>query len=630
MCGLHRTSYADIAARLAKGIEALQEMRLTIRRKILASAAMDPNRYMDSLEEVYGSIFAKWERSAGDENREMELLARRLKRFLKARSDERWADAAAPGGRLASAGVNLRETLIQMADVCYHLSDKIHTLYWTRWAERVSPEGRSKFLAWMGWAEEARNLALSSVRTRRQMLCTLDEKKDTDNLFTVVRMQQACQLFSLGEMEESKRLYLEASLTGKDIFERSGAYGGSLLCYNNLETTNENLYEKSLKYSDFFRGVKKYSHKRKRRHDKIRVGYISADFRYHVMFHFCWPFFAYSDKTRFEVYAYSRTEKPDFNTEILKRKADVWRDISKKEYPDIAEMIYEDEVDILFDLAGHTAGGALAALAYKPAPIEISGLGYMATTGLSAVDYFLTDSFVDPPGEHEHSFSEELLRVSTQFCYAATGTDPYPESKGAPSKKRGWVLFGAFNQYKKITDEMLLLWKEILARTPKSRILLKSSVFGSVEVSDAAYRRMKNLGFPMERVYMEPATDDYMNRYLEDVDIALDTFPWPGGGTTCDALYMGVPVVSIYSDKRGSRFSYGILSTAGLGELTAKTPKEYVEKAVALANDPELLDALHKNLRKMMEASPLMDAPRYMREVEANYEMIWRKWCDGE
>ncbi len=632
LCAPNLEVYAETAVRLAKDTDNLSELHLTLRRRLLRSAVMEPQRYMDALEEAYGRIFAEWEETAANKKALKENIERRWKRFQKAREENNLAEAVAPGGRLAAANVNISETFLQMADAYYNLADTAHCLYWTRGAELTNPSGRASLLAWLGWAQESRALPLTSVTTRREMLYTLSSKKSMQYLCHVVRMQLASLLFRLGEMEAARKLYIEASARAEgSMFECATAYGSSLLSYNGLDISGEDLLKKSMKYSEFYRDIVPFQHDHNRNHKgKIRIGYISSDFRLHVMFHFYWAFFAFRNRNRFELYVYNRGGKnSDMYTEILKQQTDGWRDVEKKPYDEVAKIIYDDNVDILFDLSGHTAGGGIPAFAYKPAPIQICGLGYMATTGLNTIDYFLTDGFVDPPGTHENCFVEKLLYVTTQFCYAVMGKDQYPASMGAPCKKRGWILFGVFNHYRKLTDEMLLVWKKILFRVPGSKILFKGDLLGSMELQEAAYQRFKALGYPMDRVLFEGATEDYMQRYLDDVDIALDTYPWPGGGTTCDALYMGVPVVSRYGERRSTRFSYGILHTVGLGELAAATTEEYIEKAVALASDTDFLDILHKNLRPMMEKSPLMDATLYIKEVEAHYENIWKHWQDG-
>ena len=629
LCAPDWKAYVEAAVELAADRERYIDLHMTLRRKVCQTALMNSQRYMDALEETYGVIFAAWENTADAETHK-EILIRRWKRFQKAWEEKRWDECAAIGSRLVFAGVNMPDTIVNVSDVYYKLKDKWHCLYWMSRAEKLKPKGRTRLLAWLAVAQEEQSLLVTARKTRQQMLYSLGNKKDARHLCYLVWLQYGQLTFRLGLAEESRHAYEEAHRFGDTLSERVISYGSVLLSYNNEEVSPQVLFDKSRKYSELFRGIKKYSHSRQRpEHKRLRIGYVSPDFREHVMFHFIWPFLAFRNKERFEVYAYNSSENTDVSTGILKTMVDVWRDVNPKDPEATAKTIYEDEIDILFDLAGHTANSAIAAFAYKPAPIQISGLGYMATTGLDTMDYFLTDSFVDPPGEHEAHFVEKPLYISSQFCYVATGAKAHPPSTGAPSKKCGWVTFGVFNQYAKAKDDMLLAWKEILRRVPKSRLLWKCSAFSSVEVEDEAYRRMKAMGFPLERVTFEMGTKEYMERYL-DVDIALDTYPWPGGGTTCDTLYMGVPLVTRYGERRSTRFSYGLLQNLGLGELMAATVDDYIGKAVALASDEELLDMLHKNLRRMMEKSPLMNATQYIREVEARYEEIWKKWREGE
>lgn len=630
LCAPDWMGYVEAAVELATDRERYIDLHMTLRRKVRQTALMNPQRYMDALEETYGDIFAAWENTA-DEETHKENLMRRWKRFQKAWEENCWDECAAIGSRLVFAGVNMPDTIVNVSDVYYRLKDKRHCLYWMSRAEKLKPKGRTRLLAWLAVAQEDQSLLLTAKKTRQQMLYSLSNKKDARHLCYLVWLQYGQLTFRLGLAEEARHAYEEAHRFGDTLPERVISYSSVLLSCNNEEISPQELFDKSRKYSDLFRGIKKYSHSRQRpEHKRLRIGYVSPDFREHVMFHFVWPFLAFRNKDRFEVYAYNSSEAAaDASTSILKTMVDIWRDVDSKDPEATAKTIYEDEIDILFDLAGHTASSAIAAFAYKPAPIQISGLGYMATTGLDTMDYFLTDPFVDPPGKHEAHFVEKPLYISSQFCYVATGAKAHPPSTGAPSKKCGWVTFGVFNQYAKAKDDMLLAWKEILCRVPNSKLLWKCGGFSSVEVEDEAYRRMKELGFPMERVTFEMGTKEYMERYL-DVDIALDTYPWPGGGTTCDTLYMGVPLVTRYGERRSTRFSYGLLQNVGLGELTAATVDDYIEKAVALASDEELLDALHKNLRRMMEKSPLMNAAQYIRELEARYEEIWKKWREGE
>ena len=252
----------------------------------------------------------------------------------------------------------------------------------------------------------------------------------------------------------------------------------------------------------------------------------------------------------------------------------------------------------------------------------MSGLGYVNTTGLSAVDYFLTDDIVDPPGRHDALFTEEPVCLTSQFLYTAKSAAPEPA--GTPSREKGYIVFGVFNHWYKITDEMLFCWREIMARVPKSRLLIKCQELFAPAMQEAVLQRLAKAQIDIARVDLEPATSDYMERWLA-VDIALDTYPYPGGGTTCDALYMGVPVVTRYGRRRGTRFGLSILKNVGLDELAAADGRAYIEKAAALAHDAALLDELHRTLRSRLAASSVMQATSYMAELERFYELAVEK-----
>ena len=405
-------------------------------------------------------------------------------------------------------------------------------------------------------------------------------------------------------------------------------YSSFLLAQNAQDVDVAEFFRAHCVFDQFFKDVPQYAHTVPYAHQRIRVGYLSPDFRRNVMQNFVQPLLLGYDRTSFAVYAYSLTEEPDDVTEALRPHTDVWRDMGRCSAEEIAAQINADEIDILVDLAGHASGGALAVLARRPAPVQMLGLGYMATSGLRAVDYFLTDAACDPPeGGSEAYFTEELVRLPSQFCYVPHAH--LPASEGTPARRRGWILFGVFNQYRKFTDEMIALWREILVRVPTAQLLIKAQILFSPAMTKAVYTRLKGAGLDMQRVILEPATTDYMQRYL-DVDIALDTYPWPGGGTTCDALYMGVPVVTMYGTRRSTRFSYALLAHMGLAELAVTTPALYVERAAALAEDLDTLDVLHRALRTMMAQSPIMDQAAYMRALEGAYRSAMNRYLSEE
>lgn len=432
----------------------------------------------------------------------------------------------------------------------------------------------------------------------------------------------------VGEIKKAREAYLAASKYNVVTKEKCEAYSSYLMClhYDNV-MTNEDIFKAHCKYQSLLAPAQKEKLYHIRKKKKIRVGYISPDFRQHVMNFFYRVFLQYYNKQSFEVYCYCLNEEDQFSNE-LRQFVDQWRNVKELDTCAVADLIAEDEVDILFDLAGHSANGALPILNYRPAPVQISGLGYFNTTGLDAVDYILTDKFVDPIGMYDELFSERLLRIEhSQFCY--TPSDDVPEIKESAYRKNGYITFGCFNKYAKITDQAITVWSEILNRINRSKLILKSLVYIDKNFCNEVLDRFAKFGIKAQQLELRPATSDYMEQ-LRDIDIALDTFPYPGGGTTCDTLYMGVPVITMEGQRHGARFGYSILCNVGLGELVAKNTQEYIEKAVVLANDLELIDILHKNLRTMMEKSPLMDTQLYMQEIERAYsEILANKWLNG-
>ena len=419
-------------------------------------------------------------------------------------------------------------------------------------------------------------------------------------------------------------LKLAWELPRTDHGARLAALSNYLMYLHYIEgVTNEEMRAAHSAYAEMMGTLTQFSHG-KRRRKRIRVGYLSPNLTDHIVLNFAIQLFADYDRDRFEVYLYDIGDLQSEVTDWVAGMADRYVDLSKFSPQKSAEHIYADQVDILFDLAGHTAASGLAALAWKPAPVQISGLGYMATTGLPAVDYFVTDHFCDPEGSgSEAVYVEKLLRLTSQFCY--NGFAHLPSSTGTPARMKGYIQFASFNQYAKLQDNMLLAWREIMERVPNARLLLKDSAYGKRGIVRMVQERLRRLGFDLSRITFEGSTRDYMRRYL-DVDIALDTYPWPGGGTTCDALYMGVPVVSYYQERHSTRFTYSLLANIGLSDLASERMEDYVATAVALAGNLDLLDALHREMRDRMKASPVMDQERYIREMEECYRAIWAQW----
>jgi len=279
-------------------------------------------------------------------------------------------------------------------------------------------------------------------------------------------------------------------------------------------------------------------------------------------------------------------------------------------------------------MAGHTGGSRLMVFARKPAPIQVTWLGYPNTTGLPAVDYRLTDSISDPPDERA-LYTEKLIRLpGAFFCYAPPADAPAVTA--LPARARGVVTFGSLNTLAKLNDQVIDLWCEVLHANPASRLLVyRNTLKGAVKGRFAAKFAARGIGG--ERLQLRsdlPPGQGYLDIYGE-IDIALDTFPWSGHTTSCEALWMGVPVITLYGKSHAGRMCASVLAGMGLSHLTARTPDDYVRIATALSGDLDALEQMRAGLRARMAASPLCDGHAFARKIEAAYREIWRTWCAG-
>ena len=362
---------------------------------------------------------------------------------------------------------------------------------------------------------------------------------------------------------------------------------------------------------------------------KLRIGYISPDFREHSVSYFLPPLLRHFDGEQFMVFCYA-TGRSDAVTERLRTRRVTWRDLRGRPPRTAARLIAEDKIDILVDLSGHSQDNALPIMAYRPAPVQVSGIGYTNTTGLRAIDYFLSDEICIPKGDTaaEAGFVERILRLShSHLCYAPELIRVMPEAGyEPPMRKNGYVTFGSFNNFAKVTDETLLFWRGILESVRDSKLVIKGKIASIDAGINFAKKRFSMLSYDLARVEFRPYSPDYLEQY-RDIDIALDTAPYNGGLTTCEALYMGVPVISLRGRTHGSRFGASILTNAGVRELVAENDINYVRRAVQLAETPKLLEAYHMGLRANMKRSPLMNIEGYMEELETAYQEIWENFC---
>ena len=358
---------------------------------------------------------------------------------------------------------------------------------------------------------------------------------------------------------------------------------------------------------------------------KIRIGYVSSDFNSHVCACFLYPLILNHDRLRFEVVCYSSSSHHDEMTDRFRKNCDHWRDIASLYDSEVAKMIQDDGIDILVDCKGHTAGGRLPIFSMTAAPITMSFLGYPCTTGLPFIDYRLTDPIADPPAEKNSQASERLARLEHGFLSYMPLADP-PEPTAPPCIANGYITFGSFSNWMKINPFVRWLWADILLRVPSGRLRLKDRFLSNSRMAQSIKDEFKGYGISPDRVEIVPHRPILTDHFLEyhGVDIALDPFPYNGTTTTCDALWMGVPVVSLMGDRHAGRVTAGILTRIGLADLVAKDKADYIRIAAELASNPLRLVDLRQNLRTMFRNSPLGRPDLVVRDIEKFYTAVVR------
>ena len=368
----------------------------------------------------------------------------------------------------------------------------------------------------------------------------------------------------------------------------------------------------------------------KKSETRLRVGYLSPDFRRHSVAYFVEPILEHHDKERFEIFCYAHVDNPDETTHRLKRLAEHWRSIENLPDDEIVKRIRDDRIDLLVDLAGHTYKNQLLVFAHKPAPVQLSYLGYPNTTGLPTIDYRLTDAFADPPNKTETRYTEKLVRIEpTAWCYRPMGSVPVVSE--LPAKENGYITFGSFNMFYKLNRKVLSLWAQLMNQIAGSRLNLKAKSLADSFVRKSVIKQFADYGIKEERISLKPYEPSYelhLEKYYE-IDIALDPFPYHGTTTTCEALFMGVPVITLEGEEHRSRVGVSLLNQVELQHLIAKNEEDYVTIACTLASDLDELAELRASLRSRMEKSPLMDEEGFTKRLESAYREMWYKWVGG-
>jgi predicted O-linked N-acetylglucosamine transferase (SPINDLY family) len=432
-------------------------------------------------------------------------------------------------------------------------------------------------------------------------------------------------LTHLGQLDDALTSYRRALEIKPDY---SAAHGNLLFALNyHPDLGAEDIYQAYREY-DVQRGLPLRStwraHSNDRNPDRrLRIGYVSPDFRRHSCRFFVEPLLAHHDKSKVEVYAYAELAKEDDVTARYKRYVDHWVPTKGMSDEALAERIRSDGIDILVELAGHTAGNRLLTFARKPAPVSLSWLGYAYTTGLSAIDYYLTDEACAPAGS-EGLFSEQPWRIATPAYVYRPGPD-MGEVGSLPARQRGYITFGTLTRAVRVNHRMVRVWAELLQAVPNSRLVMDSTNFTDPAMQERMAARFAEHGISRERLEIgchSPPWD-----VLRGIDIGLDCFPHNSGTTLFETLYMGVPYVTLAGRPSVGRLGSSILQGAGHPEWIARTEDEYVKIAVALASDLPALADLRAGLREALAHSPLLDEPAFARKVEDAYRQMWLLWC---
>ena len=360
---------------------------------------------------------------------------------------------------------------------------------------------------------------------------------------------------------------------------------------------------------------------------RLRVGYLSPDLRRHSVAYFVAPLLLTHDRQAVEAICYASVLRPDAVSDELRAMADGWVDVHRLDDAELAARIRADRIDILVELAGHTRDSRLLACAYRPAPVQIGYIGYPNTTGVTAIDYRITDPIADPDGFDEH-YCESLIRLPRCFlAYAAPRHAP--EVGPLPMERNGYVTFGSFNNLAKLNRGVIALWSGILQQVEGACLVLKSSSTGDAETRAVLEAAFAAHGVGSERLRILPPEVEAENHLAlyNQIDIALDPFPYNGTTTTCEALWMGVPVITLAGDRHAGRVGASLLAAVGFEAGIAATPEDYVLSARLLAGQPKLLATARRNLRADLARSPLRDHPAHARAVEDAYRAVWQIWC---
>lgn len=449
------------------------------------------------------------------------------------------------------------------------------------------------------------------------------------NFNATVHHYLANVLKAQGKMKEANVYYRQVLSLDPD---NAGARSDMLLALNYDPPDAELVFEEHMNWGRLhgYAGPAVYQYRQSRDPDRpLRIGYVSPDLYHHAVTFFFEPLLAEHDRSRYVPFCYSASKKTDFVTARLQSLGVQWRNVFAMNDEQLANQVHADQIDILVDLAGHMGENRLPVFSRKAAPIQVSWLGYPNTTGLTSIDYRLTDAIADPHGLTDRFYAEGLVRLPRGFlCYRPP--ESAPTVGPLPFLANGVITFGSFNNLSKITVDTIESWSSILHAVPRSRLILKNASFTDVPTQQPYYQKFEKHGIARDQLDfrgMHRELTDHQSVYNE-IDVALDPFPYNGATTTCESLWMGVPVITLAGDRHAGRVGASIITQLKMTELIADGPDDYIRIAVDLANNTAHLSDMRNSLRSRMAASPLCDAKAFAKDVEEAYHMIWRNWCE--
>lgn len=446
---------------------------------------------------------------------------------------------------------------------------------------------------------------------------------EIDNKRAEVFQLLSCSFMQLGKHDECRKMFLRALELAPDNLSVWNDY---------LMSTN---YSDALSKREWFDEHEKFGRKiqamvspfaeylcQRTPDKKLRIGYVSADFRNHAVALFFEPVIARHDRQQFEVYCYYNHASSDATTERLKEMADCWRTVRNLSDEELAQQIHDDAIDILVDLSGHTADNRLPIFARKPAPVQMTWLGYVVTTGMSSIDYIFTDRYYTPDAEAESYYSEKPVYLSTYRVFRPEAEIPVGE---LPALAKGYVTFGSFNNFIKITEQVLELWARLLNEVANSRLSIIVSAKESVDYVKRFFAE-RNIEEGRLMVFNRLTMGHFLQLH-NHVDVALDTFPFTGFTTSFHGLWMGVPTITLVGNRIVSRTGLGLLAPLGLEDFAAYSQDEYVEKAKYWAANLDRLAETRSGLRDRLKSSVLMDELGFVRDFEDAFRRCWHEWC---